>query len=159
MALTRLATNAKGEPCRSTSVDESGLCASHAGKGRFGTVEFSRRGGQRSAKARRKRAVAPQALGARLGCLLRREHGRELANSFLTAARKGDWRAAEALMNRIYGRSRETVVNHTPVSPMAPLIASMRLDEKLEILRRLQGGELADTASALPMVEAVPRSP
>jgi len=34
----------------------------------------------------------------------------------------------------------------------------MSLDEKLELLRRLQGGELADTASALPMVEAAPRS-
>jgi hypothetical protein len=30
----------------------------------------------------------------------------------------------------------------------------MSLDEKLELLRRLQRGELADTAFALPMVEA-----
>jgi hypothetical protein len=29
------------------------------------------------------------------------ENGRELAESFLSAARNGDWRAAEALMNRI----------------------------------------------------------
>jgi hypothetical protein len=33
----------------------------------------------------------------------------------------------------------------------------MSLDEKLELLRRLYGGELADTASAVPIVEAVPR--
>jgi hypothetical protein len=32
------------------------------------------------------------------------ENGRELAESFLDAARQGDWRAAEGLMNRIYGK-------------------------------------------------------
>jgi hypothetical protein len=34
----------------------------------------------------------------------------------------------------------------------------MSLDEKLELLRRLQGGEFADTASALPLAEIAPRS-
>jgi hypothetical protein len=34
----------------------------------------------------------------------------------------------------------------------------MSLDEKLELLRRLQGGELADTGSAFPIVEAGPPS-
>jgi hypothetical protein len=32
----------------------------------------------------------------------------------------------------------------------------MSLDKKLELLMRLQRGELADTATALPIVEAVP---
>jgi hypothetical protein len=32
----------------------------------------------------------------------------------------------------------------------------MSLEEKLELLRRLRRGELADTASALSIVEAVP---
>jgi hypothetical protein len=85
------------------------------------------------------------------------ENGRDLAESFLKAAREGDWRAADALMNRIYGKPEETV-RQVEVNPATAVLKSMSLDEKLELLRRLQGGEFADTASALPIVEAVPRS-
>jgi hypothetical protein len=84
------------------------------------------------------------------------ERGQELAASFLAAARKGDWRAADALMNRIYGKPEAAVVAHIPANPALPVLKSMSLDEKLELLRRLQRGELADTATALPIVEAVP---
>jgi hypothetical protein len=31
-------------------------------------------------------------------------HGYELAQAFVEAAKRGDWRASEALMNRIYGK-------------------------------------------------------
>jgi hypothetical protein len=85
------------------------------------------------------------------------EHGRELAQCFVDAAKRGDRRAAEALMNRIYGKPDETV-RQVEVNPATAVLKSMSLEEKLELLRRLQGGELADTASALPIVEAVPRS-
>jgi hypothetical protein len=37
------------------------------------------------------------------------EHGREIVEVYLQAMRKGDWRAAEALMSRIYGKPTETV--------------------------------------------------
>jgi hypothetical protein len=60
-------------------------------------------------------------------------------------------------MNRIYGKPEETV-RQVEVNPATPVLKSMSLEEKLELLRRLQGGELAETASALPIVEAVPRS-
>ena len=86
------------------------------------------------------------------------ENGRDLAESFLKAAREGDWRAADALMNRIYGKPEAALVAHVPPNPAVEVIRSLRLEEKLELLRRLQGGEFADTASALPIVEAVPRS-
>ena len=87
------------------------------------------------------------------------EHGREIVEVYLQAMRGGDWRAAEALMNRIYGKPEETV-RQVETNPALPVLKSMSLDEKLELLRRLQAGELADTASsALPIVEAVPRSP
>jgi hypothetical protein len=85
------------------------------------------------------------------------ERGQELAESFLNAARNGDWRAAQALMDRIYGKPEDTV-RQVEVNPATAVLKSMSLDEKLELLRRLQGGELADTASAVPIVEAVPRS-
>jgi hypothetical protein len=84
------------------------------------------------------------------------EHGRELAQSFVDAAKRGDWRAADALMNRIYGKLEAALVAHVPPSPMIDVIRAMSLEEKLELLRRFEGGEFADTASAVPIVEAVP---
>jgi hypothetical protein len=86
------------------------------------------------------------------------ERGQELAESFLSAARNGDWRAAEALMNRIYGRPEQALVTHVPPSPALELVRSLSLDEKLELLRRLQDGEFVPAAPALPVVEPVPPS-
>jgi hypothetical protein len=49
------------------------------------------------------------------------ENGRELAESFLAAARKGDWRAAEALMSRIYGKPRRlSLPTARPRTRLAP---------------------------------------
>jgi hypothetical protein len=42
------------------------------------------------------------------------ENGRELAESFLQAARNGEWRAAEALMNRIYGKPEQPLAVTQP---------------------------------------------
>jgi hypothetical protein len=84
------------------------------------------------------------------------ENGRELAESFLSAARRGDWRAADALMNRIYGKPEAALVAHVPPNPAIEVIRSMSLDEKLEILGRLREGELVSTAPAPPTIEAVP---
>jgi hypothetical protein len=57
------------------------------------------------------------------------------------AAKRGDWRASEALMNRIYGRPEETV-RQVEVNPAAAVLKSMSSEEKLELLRRLQAAEL-----------------
>ena len=84
------------------------------------------------------------------------EHGRELAQSFVDAAKRGDWRAAEALMNRIYGKPEQAVVAHVAASPAVELIRSMSLDEKLELLGRLRAGE--PVTPELPIAEAVPPS-
>jgi hypothetical protein len=78
----------------------------------------------------------------------RRGERHELAESFLLAARQGEWRAAEALMNRIYGKSHETVINHIPPSPAHGVIASMTLEEKLELLHSLRRGEVLDLPAA-----------
>jgi hypothetical protein len=47
------------------------------------------------------------------------EHGREILEVYLQAVR-GHWRAAEALMSRIYGKPTETVVARAPASPAKP---------------------------------------
>ena len=45
------------------------------------------------------------------------EHGREIVEVYLRAMRGGDWRAAEALMSRIYGKPEAAVVAHVPPTP------------------------------------------
>jgi hypothetical protein len=53
-------------------------------------------------------------------------------------------------MSRIYGKPTETVVTHTPVSPEKAVLASMTLEQKLELLHSLRRGEVLD----LPVLEA-----
>jgi hypothetical protein len=65
------------------------------------------------------------------------EHGREIVEVYLQAMRKGDWRAAEALMSRIYGKPEETVTR-VNANPATAVLKSMSLEEKLELLQRLQ---------------------
>jgi hypothetical protein len=77
------------------------------------------------------------------------EHGREIFELYLQAIRKGDWRAAEALMSRIYGKPTENVVTHTPASPEKAVLASMTREEKRQLLHSLRRGESCD----LPAVE------
>jgi hypothetical protein len=74
------------------------------------------------------------------------EHGRELAQSFVDTARRGDWRAAQALMDRIYGKPVEATVTVTPASPITPVIRSMTLEDKLQLLHSLRRGEPVDLA-------------
>jgi hypothetical protein len=157
MGLSCRATNAKGEPCWSTSVDEGGLCAFHGRRTPLGSVEVAREAGRVSVERRRERAVERKRSALDWMAVAVEEHGREIVEVYLQAMRKGDWRAAEALMSRIYGKPEETV-RQVETNPALPVLKAMSLEEKLELLRRLQGGELADTASALPIVEAVPRS-
>jgi hypothetical protein len=59
-------------------------------------------------------------------------------------------------MTRIYGKPEETV-RQVETNSALPVLKSMSLDEKLELLRRLQGGEFADTTSGLPLVGSSPQ--
>jgi hypothetical protein len=77
------------------------------------------------------------------------ERGQELAESFLHAARQGDWRAADALMNRIYGRP-EAIVRTVETNPATAVLKSMSLEEKLELLQSLRRGEVLDLSTAEP---------
>jgi hypothetical protein len=45
-------------------------------------------------------------------------------------------------MNRIYGKPEETV-RQVETNPASPVLKSMSLDEKLELLQRLQSGARA----------------
>jgi hypothetical protein len=73
------------------------------------------------------------------------EHGRGIVEVYLQAMRGGDWRAAEALMSRIYDKPEETV-RQVETNPALPVLKSMSLDETIELLRRLQRGEPVEPA-------------
>jgi hypothetical protein len=75
-----------------------------------------------------------------------------LPESSLSAARKGDWRAADALMNRIYRKPQAALVEHVSPNPAVEVIRSLPLEEKLELLHSLRSGEQV----ALAVVESVP---
>jgi hypothetical protein len=78
------------------------------------------------------------------------EHGREILEVYVQAMRGGDWRAAQALMDRIYGKPVEATISAAPPSPFEPVLAWMTLEEKLELLHSLRRGEVLDH----PMLEA-----
>jgi hypothetical protein len=59
-------------------------------------------------------------------------------------------------MTRIYGKPTETVVQQIPPDPTRSVLASMALEEKLQLLHSLRRGELDDATPALPVVEPVP---
>jgi hypothetical protein len=44
-------------------------------------------------------------------------HGQEIVDCFMAAVRRGDWKAGEALMLRVFGRPTERVSVEMPTSP------------------------------------------
>jgi hypothetical protein len=45
------------------------------------------------------------------------EGSREVDDAFLTAARRGDWRVADAVIDRIYGKPEQPLVARVPPNP------------------------------------------
>ena len=80
------------------------------------------------------------------------EHGREIVGVYCKAIEGGDWRAAEALMSRIYGKPEEALVARVDSNPVAEAVRKLTLEEKLELLQRLRAGELI---GATPVPDAV----
>ena len=136
------ALNVRGEPCASRSVNESGFCAYHAGTSRLAMAENAHAAARRSAEARRLRAERRKLTALDHAARIVEEHGQEIADCFLRAIRAGDWKAAEAVMNRIYGRPDDALVVKAPaIAPAAQeVIRSLSLEEKVELLARLRQG-------------------
>jgi hypothetical protein len=99
-----------------------------------------------------------QALGARLGCHRRRgartRAGTELRRCCQARRLAGLGSAHEQDLRKAPDRCRRSPSSE----PHDSLLKSTSLDEKLELLRRLQRGKLADTPAGLPIVEVVPRA-
>jgi hypothetical protein len=53
------------------------------------------------------------------------EHGFEIGQAFVEAAKRGDWRVSQALMDRIYGKPEAAVVAPVPPNPATEVLKSM----------------------------------
>jgi hypothetical protein len=146
------ALNAKGEPCRSTSVGSDGCCAAHSGKTQFGTPETARKGAQRSAEARRervqKRERRVEEAQMSLTELLRvraQERREELVKALLDAAAAGrDVPALRMVWERLDGKVADKLEVLSPEDESAlerlregrERLKAMTTEERLAFIRK-----------------------
>jgi hypothetical protein len=112
-----IGTTKSGDPCRSTSIGASGYCAYHDGKSPLGTAAGARAAALRSAEVR---AAKAEERSKTLRDLLHdrlEEHAEEIVQCFLASAREGDWRAADALITRVYGKPQDRLEVSKPGQP------------------------------------------
>ena len=144
------ATTKAGKPCKAPPVLGGPLCAGHSGLGLArDPVEAGRKGAQATAKVRATKAEERRMSALDWADKLIRERGEEIANAYMAAWKRGDWRAAEALMTRVYGRPVERVQVEAPTS--VEDVQSMSLDD-IRTLRAALGEHV-------PTVYPVPSKP
>jgi hypothetical protein len=131
------ALNAKGEQCRSTSVDESGLCAYHRGKSPLGTAEGARAAAARSAEVRREKAERRKMNALDWAAKLVEENGREIYEAYLGAIKAGEWRAADSILNRIYGRPTERLEMKQEKKPLDEMSYDELIARAAELIEKL----------------------
>ena len=117
-----------------------GLCSAHSPLSTFAMAESSRRGAKNGVALRRKRAEARRLDALSYAHKAIAEQGNLLVGAFVKAAENGDWRAAEALMNRIYGKPVEQSYQVRELSPETALLQGLSLEEKIALLRELRSG-------------------
>lgn len=104
------ATTKAGKPCSAPPVKGKGMCAGHLGLGLArDPVALGRKGQEAQARTRREQAEVRKMSALDWASRLIQERGEEIAGAFMRAVESGDWRAAEALMTRVYGRPQERV--------------------------------------------------
>jgi hypothetical protein len=105
-----------GKPCSAYSLpsDPLGRCSGHSG--RYVAQLDSVRAAKRSAEVRRARAERRKLGSLGLAEKLVQEQAELIIGVFIEAIKKGDWRAAEALLQRVYGKPAEKVEVSQPQS-------------------------------------------
>jgi hypothetical protein len=95
----------------------------------------------RAAKAAERRKTLKDLLHNRL-----EEHAEEIVQCFLTSAREGDWRAADALITRVYGKPQEKLELSRQVDDFD--LTKLSLEELREMRTRIlsEHPELAEVA-------------
>jgi hypothetical protein len=102
----------------------------------------------RAAKAEERRKTLRDLLHDRL-----EEHAEEIVQCFLTSAREGDWRAADALITRVYGRPQEKLELRQPQDDFD--LSKLSLDELHQMKNRIlaEHPELAEFANSSHLAE------
>jgi hypothetical protein len=77
------------------------------------------------------------------------ERAEEIVDAYLRAGvEQGDWRALDALVNRVYGKPKETVVTEEAESPAERALKQMSTDELETYLRGAR--RMGDMRAATP---------
>jgi hypothetical protein len=91
----------------------------------------------RSAEVRKEKAERRKMTALDWAAKLVEENGREIYDSYLGAIKAGEWRAADSILNRIYGRPTERVEMKAEPKP----IDEMGRAEPWQELERLLADE------------------
>lgn len=98
-----------GAPCRMPALTGTSACVNHSP----GAQALRLRAASASVEARRRRAAERREARTRTAqdwiAVALEERGREIAEAVAQAAVDGDWRAAQALWERVYGKPVERV--------------------------------------------------
>lgn len=141
------ATTKKGTPCTAWAVGNGDLCAGHSPA----FNEARKQGMEASAAARRERVEARKLTALDWAARKLEENGEELASLVLDAARRGDWRAAAFLYERVHGKPRESVrVEHDDDTDLRQLT-----DGELRELKRRVMGTLEAVPPGVPPAREV----
>jgi hypothetical protein len=101
--------NKKGEPCKAWAMhdDPLGRCPAHAGVALKNLDPV--RAQQVSAENRKQRVEARRLSVLDWTARKLEEKAEQIVDSYLRAGEQGDWRALDALVNRVYGRPTERI--------------------------------------------------
>jgi hypothetical protein len=101
--------NKKGEPCKAWAMhaDPLGRCPAHAGVALKNLDPV--RAQQASAENRKQRVEARKLSVLDWTAKKLEEKAEQIVDSYLRAGEQGDWRALDALVNRVYGRATERI--------------------------------------------------
>jgi hypothetical protein len=131
------ATTKQGERCRAPALRDGHLCLAHSGK----TKLDSRKGAAKSAEVRKQRALErKENLRDKLARRLE-EHADEVFDAYLRGIRSRNeavaFRAAETLVQRVYGKPVEYVASVIEGEVTPEDIARMSRGERRALLRDL----------------------
>jgi hypothetical protein len=64
------------------------------------------------------------------------EHAEELVDLLMTAARRGEWRVVALMLDRVFGRPKETVALEQPEPEIISDLQALTPEERRDLLRR-----------------------
>lgn len=126
-----------GAQCKAHAVAGKAQCAGHLGLG----VAAPDAQGLRAKAVENRIAAVSQRVERRKKTALDHaadaleRNGRALADGIVSAAERGDWRAAAFLYERVYGKPQERLTLDVPVDPLQ--VATMSVEERAALQARI----------------------